>query len=468
MMKQTLEALARVKYPNFEVIVVDNNTTDENVWRPVEQTCAILGQRFKFFHLEKWPGYKGGALNFALQQTDPQANIVGVIDADYTVSPDWLDAVVPHFDDPKVALVQCPQDNRGWRRNPFKEMINWEYAGFFYLGMPHRNEEDAIIQHGTMCLMRRDAMKELNDWATWCICEDSELGLRLMKAGYRTVYVNQVLGQGIVPDDFAAYKKQRSRWAYGAIQILRRHWDAVFSLGKHEEGKTLTPAQRYHFIAGWLPWVGDSLHLLFTLLMLVGTALMIAFPRYFMMPAAAFFLPVLLITPFNIVRSVWLYQRRVPCSVRQGLAACVAGLGLTYTIGRSCLYSMVSTKRPFGRTPKCQSNSALSRCLAMARDETVLAALLWVGLAGLVLSRPHINNTQSVTWLACLALQSLPYLAAMACAVVNSLPAINTAAASFGQRRAAVLARRAKAEAQAPVPQPVPVPVSVSATSNGN
>ncbi|MCC6579131.1 MAG: hypothetical protein IT440_01725, partial [Phycisphaeraceae bacterium] len=242
-------------------------------------------------------------------------------------------------------------------------------------------------------------------------------------------------------------------------------------------GQSLTLAQRYHFIAGWLPWIGDSLHLIFTLLLLLGAGLMTFFPRYFMMPSAAFAMPVLLITPFNLIRSIWLYRRRVPCSWRQSVAACVAGLGLTYTIGVSCIYSMVTTRRPFGRTPKCQNQSALFRSLAMARDESILLGLLWAGLFGVWATRPHIDNAHSVVWLVCMALQSLPYLAAVSCALVSSLPAFDAAAANFGQYRRVVMARRGKTMPQfprpfpatrpipSPVPMPMPMPVPASMTA---
>ena len=102
-------------------------------------------------------------------------------------------------------------------------MLNWEYAGFFDIGMCLRNEYDAIIQHGTMTLVRRDLMEELGGWATWCITEDTELGLRLMEKGYGAMYSRERFGHGLTPDHFAGYKKQRFRWAYGAMQIMKAH-----------------------------------------------------------------------------------------------------------------------------------------------------------------------------------------------------------------------------------------------------
>jgi cellulose synthase/poly-beta-1,6-N-acetylglucosamine synthase-like glycosyltransferase len=166
MVIKTLNALARLDYPNFEVLVVDNNTQDESVWKPLEEHCASLGTRFRFFHLPKWPGFKAGALNFALQQTAEEAEIIGVIDSDYIVTPDWLRATLPYFDKPEVAFVQAPQDYRDADENYFKRMCYWEYAGFFHIGMVQRNERNAIIQHGTMTLIRAVTLRNVKG-RTW-------------------------------------------------------------------------------------------------------------------------------------------------------------------------------------------------------------------------------------------------------------------------------------------------------------
>ncbi|HEX5034816.1 MAG TPA: glycosyltransferase, partial [bacterium] len=64
----TIDSLAKLDYPNFEVLVVDNNTPDPELWKPVEKRCQELGSRFRFFSLGKWPGFKAGALNFALRE----------------------------------------------------------------------------------------------------------------------------------------------------------------------------------------------------------------------------------------------------------------------------------------------------------------------------------------------------------------------------------------------------------------
>ena len=60
----TLRALTRLDYPRYEIVLIDDNTDDERLWRPVEEWCERYG--VKFAHLRDWPGYKSGALNYAL------------------------------------------------------------------------------------------------------------------------------------------------------------------------------------------------------------------------------------------------------------------------------------------------------------------------------------------------------------------------------------------------------------------
>jgi len=81
----TLDCLAALDYPDFEVLVIDNNTADPELWRPVMAHCERLGGRFRFLHVEGITGAKAGALNWALGYTCPQAELIAVIDADYHV-----------------------------------------------------------------------------------------------------------------------------------------------------------------------------------------------------------------------------------------------------------------------------------------------------------------------------------------------------------------------------------------------
>src|SRR3974390_37554 len=211
MLKQTLDAVARLEYPNFECVVVINNTPDPTLWQPIEEHCQLLGSRFKFVRADNLQGFKAGALRLAMSHTAADAEVIGILDADYVVQPDWLNDLVPLFADPSVGLVQAPQDHRDDKRSVLHHAMNAEYAGFFDIGMVQRNEVNAIVVHGTMCLTRRSALEAGGGWSRDTICEDTGLGLTLLEPGWHAHYTNRRYGHGLLPDTFGSYKKQRDR-----------------------------------------------------------------------------------------------------------------------------------------------------------------------------------------------------------------------------------------------------------------
>jgi len=413
MVIETLNALARLDYPNYEVIVIDNNTRDDAVWKPLEAHCATLGPRFRFFHLPQWPGYKAGALNFALAQTAADASIVGVIDSDYIVTPFWLRACVPYFDKDEIAFVQAPQDYRDGGEDNYKRLCYWEYAGFFHIGMVQRNEHNAIIQHGTMTLIRKVALQKVGGWGEWCICEDAELGLRLFESGYEAVYMNHSFGRGLIPDSFSGYKTQRFRWAYGAVQILKQHWRAL------KEGNQLTRGQRYHFISGWLPWFADAAHVVFALAAILWSVLL--FFKLVEFPPSVFLIPTLSVFIFKIVAGFWLYHARVKCGWRDRFGAAVAGMALSHAVARAVWQGLFTSDKPFFRTPKCEGRPALFKIFLMAREEISLLVALVV-CSSVILWEFGTENRSADLWAGMIAVQTLPYWAALFVAMVNVWP----------------------------------------------
>ena len=408
LLKETLDGLAALDYPHFEVLVIDNNTKDPNVWEPVQTYCEQLGARFRFFHVDPLAGYKAGALNFALRQTDPAAEVVAVIDADYIVKPMWLRHLVPAFSDREVAIVQAPQDYRDAHQNAFKAMCMAEYRGFFHLGMVTRNERNAIIQHGTMTMIRRKTLDEVNGWAEWCITEDAELGLRLFEAGHKALYLPCTYGRGLMPDTFADFRKQRYRWAYGAVRILLHHWRELLGVRK----TALSAGQRYHFVAGWLPWFADGFNLLFNFAALGWTVAMVIFPLLVTPPYMTVALVPLVLFVFKMTKSFFLYRRRVTASLRQSFAAGLAGLALSHTISRAMFGGLITGKLGFFRTPKMAEAPALIRALADAREEALFAIAFLLGAVA-VMFRDDAYMLDVRIWAAVLAVQSIPYLASV-------------------------------------------------------
>jgi len=105
---ETLASLALIDYPNYHVIVIDNNTILEHLWKPVEAFCISHNSLFTFYHVENLRGFKAGALNFALEHTAPNAELIAIVDADTVVEPDYLKETVIEFYNEKVAVVQSP------------------------------------------------------------------------------------------------------------------------------------------------------------------------------------------------------------------------------------------------------------------------------------------------------------------------------------------------------------------------
>lgn len=409
----TLASLQRLDYDAFEVLVIDNNTKDAALYEPVRAWCAQAGANFRFFHLDDWPGFKAGALNFALRETDPRTEIVGVVDADYVVEPGWLRRLVGHFDEANVAVVQAPQAHRDYAQSPFQRMCNWEFDGFFRIGMHHRNERNAIIQHGTMTLVRATALRLTGQWAEWCICEDAELGLRLMQHGYETRYVDEVLGRGLAPADFKAFKSQRMRWAFGAMQILKAHWGWLTRKGP------LTLGQRYHFLTGWFSWFADALHFVFTTAALVWTAGMIALPKYFSMPLPLFIVPVLAFFACKALFGPLLYRSRVPCSYADMLGASLASMGLSHAIARGVFAGLTQKRGTFIRTAKGVKGAGWLRAFAPVREELLMVLALAIAVAGFV-DAMGTHNYEALLWVTVLAAQSIPYLSSLACAAISA------------------------------------------------
>lgn len=413
MVIETIESLRKLKYHNYQVIVVDNNTKDEALWKPVEEYMANLNSpQFTFFHLPKITGFKAGALNFALRNTDKEAKVIAVIDADYVVHEDWLAELVPHFDNEKTAVVQAPQAHRLWEHSLFRRWVNWEFDGFFRIGMHHRNERNALIQHGTMTMVRRNCLEKVGGWSEWCICEDTELGLRLLEEGMELQYVDKVYGNGLTPTDFAGLKSQRFRWAFGAMQILKKH------IGKLTGKSPLTLSQRYHFLTGWIPWISEMLQFAFSIATIFWTIAMILNPKIFNAPVVSLITPVLALMVCKSLMGIIAYRVRVKCSWIDVLGTAIISVGLSHSIARGIFAGFTKRTGTFVVTPKgWKEKKGFNAVIGPIREE--LGMLISILLAALAYYSGHELTLSVVSWISVMLMQSIPYLCALICQLVS-------------------------------------------------
>jgi cellulose synthase/poly-beta-1,6-N-acetylglucosamine synthase-like glycosyltransferase len=386
MVLDTLRSLARLDYPNYEIVVIDDNTDDEELWRPLEAWCGR--HRAKFAHLQNWPGYKSGALNYALRElTDDRAEIIGVVDSDYQLKPGFLRRCAPLFADPWVGFTQAPQDYRGWTRSRYYRRLYYSYQYFFAVSQPSRNERDGAIFAGTMGLIRRVALEQLGGWDEWCITEDAELSLRLLRSGWSGLHVDESWGRGIMPLTFEALKGQRYRWCFGGIQILRMHWRSLLP-GPSTPRNRMSVAQRWSYLAGGLQWYGDLLGLLFLVFLLAGAANLATGGGELFRKLSAFLVatvPVLVL--LGLVRAVALLRRSTGASWRDAIGAFFIWQSTSLVVARASVLALFARKAAFLVTPKTSEQAKWWEALRANWAETLLALLGVAGIAG-ALSRP--------------------------------------------------------------------------------
>jgi Glycosyl transferase family 2 len=383
----TLDSLARLRYPNFEVLVIDNNTTDPALWRPVEEHCRLLGERFRFLHVEGLAGAKAGALNLALEHTATDAEVIGVVDADYHVREDFLEKLVGAFDDASLGFVQPPHDYRGWQHSRYLRMCYWEYKYFFHTNLVSLNERDAALTVGTMCLIRRQALEEAGGWAEWCLTEDSELAIRIHALGYSSIYLTETFGRGLIPETFAGYKRQRHRWTYGPVQELKHHFRLLLP-NRLAPASELSPAQKIHHFNHGLDRAAIGLSLLLTPLGVAAAISMVAHREVIPIPTVLWVSCTILACSALILR--WfVYCKVIGCSTIDALGAGLATKALGHTVTMASLRALLSVKARWLRTSKFSPRPSSRRALVSTRAELAFAAATLAITGSLVVALPR-------------------------------------------------------------------------------
>jgi len=241
-----LEGCAALEYKNYEVVVVDDSTD--------ETTGIVEGwkgrPRFKIVHRPNRDGFKGGALQVALQHTDPKAEFVIVWDADVVPFADSIQTYLPHFfkqngdgngngngkssPEPRleVAAVQSYQwhvlnKSESW----LTEAVRAEYAGSYMVERPFQEAIGSLkMVAGTAYMIRAGVLRELG-WGR-SLTEDWELTLRLYARGLKVVYTPYAETPAECAATFGRLARQRMRWAEGHSYNVRRSFGEIMGSRK--------------------------------------------------------------------------------------------------------------------------------------------------------------------------------------------------------------------------------------------
>ncbi|MGF1506752.1 MAG: glycosyltransferase family 2 protein, partial [Anaerolineae bacterium] len=376
----TLRALARLDYPDYDVIVLDNNTTDERLWKPVEALCQELG--FTFHHVENLEGYKAGALNLALRLTSPASDLIVIVDADYIVEPDFLRAAAAPFADPAVGFVQTAQGSLNVEQSPVTRDFSVVFEYFYDVTMVARRQRNSIIFAGTMGLISRSALEEVSGWAEWSITEDAELSLRLLARGYRGVYLHHNYGYGRMPANYLDCRRQWYRWIFGGAQYTLRHFWAI--LLNPRVGLSLR--QRIDYLMGGLLMSLSASGMMFMSFgyLIAGLGLAVAaqvsqspallFHNYAVIAEVTIIYHLFLVLHSLLIAHVSSQMSRI--SLRQALAGILSSFSVIIVLAHAVLNALLVQPAAFHRTPKEDTHYRLRQYLSMIRVEVLLVVVV--------------------------------------------------------------------------------------------
>ena len=196
---------------------------DVRVWllddgRRSEMESLASRYRLGYLTREENVGAKAGNLNNALGLTS--APYVAVLDCDHVPRPEFLARTTGYLDDFGVAFVQTPQYYANGESGPIAAAAAAQQNLFFGPIARGKDGLGAIFCCGTNVVFRRSALEEVGGFSEDSVTEDFELSVRLYEAGWRSVYVPEVLACGLGPEDMASYVSQQQRWARGCLGAI--------------------------------------------------------------------------------------------------------------------------------------------------------------------------------------------------------------------------------------------------------
>lgn len=220
-LERTIIGAKALDHPVVDVYVLDDGKRE---W--LREFCAGHGVRYVTRPDNK--GAKAGNLNHTLEliAKDPMPpDFVAVLDADFVPHRNFLARTLALFHERDVGLVQTPQ--HFFNADPIQHNLGLgrsypdEQRFFFDHLQPARDAWGIAFCCGTSSVARLEALQKVGGLPTESITEDFMLTLTLQDAGYRTVYLNEPVTEGLAPEGLKEYVTQRARWCLGLMQIAR-------------------------------------------------------------------------------------------------------------------------------------------------------------------------------------------------------------------------------------------------------
>jgi len=218
----TILSLLASDYVNYEIIVVDDGSQD--------RTSAVVSERFRNeprvrLFTEANAG-KANALNFGLGLA--KGEVIVALDADTQFSPGAIRALARRFIDPSMGAIagNAKVGNRinivtRWQALEYITAQNMDRRAFASLNC-------ITVVPGAVGAWRRDLIERVGGFNAETLAEDQDLTLQIRRLGYKIGYEEAAIGWTEAPDRLRMLARQRFRWAYGTLQCMWKHRDALF------------------------------------------------------------------------------------------------------------------------------------------------------------------------------------------------------------------------------------------------
>jgi len=222
--ERAIRSACEVDYPQdrLEIQLLDDSTDDTSA--VIARTLtAYRRQGLKVLHLrrENRAGFKAGALAEGLKHATSE--LIAVFDVDFIIPRDFLTRTAPFFADPKVGMVQA----RWGHVNANYSLLTQAQAvfldGHFAIEQVARHRAGRFFNfNGTAGIWRRDAITSSGGWQPDTLTEDLDLSYRAQLAGWRGVFLWDLMASAELPVEMNAFKTQQYRWTKGSIQTAKK------------------------------------------------------------------------------------------------------------------------------------------------------------------------------------------------------------------------------------------------------
>ena len=219
---QSLQALLQSDYPAalLRIVVVNDRSTDATAGI-VDEWVARHPGRLQAFHRHGGKPGKAAALKDAMAHAE--GDIALVFDADYTPAPGLIRQLVVPFFDPEVGAVMGRVVPRNAGVNLLTRLLDLERSAGYQVDQQARMNLGGVPQYGgTVGGVRLSALRAVGGWHDDVLAEDTDITIRLLVAGWKTVYNNAATCHEEVPQEWPVRLRQVQRWARGHHQVMLR------------------------------------------------------------------------------------------------------------------------------------------------------------------------------------------------------------------------------------------------------